>query len=100
MPMKNPAHPGTIVKHDCVEAMGLSVTAAAKALGISRPALSNLVNGNAGISPEMAIRLEKAGWSTADTWIRMQAEYDLAEARKHQDEIKVERIEREPTAAY
>ncbi len=98
MPMKNPVHPGRIVKHDCLEPLGLTVTAAAGVLGVSRPALSNVLNERAGISPEMAIRLEKAGWSTADTWLRIQLAYDLAEARKHEDEIKVERYEGEPAA--
>jgi antitoxin HigA-1 len=96
MPMKNPVHPGRIVKHDCLEPLGLTVTAAAEALGIARPTLSNMLNEKAGISPEMAIRLEKAGWSTADTWLRMQMAYDLAQAREHEDEIEVERISREP----
>ncbi len=98
MPMKNPIHPGLIVKHDCLEPLGLTVTAAAEALGVSRSTLSNVLNGRAGISPEMAIRLEKAGWITADTWLRMQMAYDLAQARKHEDEIKVQRIDREPVA--
>ena len=67
MPMKNPPHPGLSVKIDCLEPLGLSVTDAAKMLGVSRAALSRLVNAQAAVSPEMAIRFEKAGWSTADT---------------------------------
>ena len=65
--MKNPVHPGRIVRHDCLEELGLSVTEAAKALGVSRQALNNIVNGKAGISPEMAIRLTKAFGSTPET---------------------------------
>jgi antitoxin HigA-1 len=99
MPMKNPVHPGHIVKHDCLEPLGLSVTDAAKVLRVTRQALNNIVNGKAGISPEMAIRLEKAFGSTADTWLRMQANYDLAQARKHEASIKVVRYESEQTSA-
>ena len=93
MPMKNPAHPGGVIKHDCLEPLGLSVTDAAKVLRVTRQALNNVVNGKAGISPEMAIRLEKAFGGTADTWLRMQANYDLAQARKHEARIKVERYD-------
>ena len=93
MPMKNPIHPGRIVKHDCLEPLGLTVTAAAKVLRITRQALNNLVNERAGISPEMAIRLEKAFGSTADTWLRLQAAYDLAQARKREASIKVRRYD-------
>jgi addiction module HigA family antidote len=96
--MKNPVHPGFIVKHDYLDSLGMTVTAAAEALGVSRPTLSNVLNGRAAISAEMAIRLEKAGWGTADMWLRMQMAYDLAEARRHEDKIKVQRIGREPVA--
>src|SRR5438270_7197995 len=72
MPMKNPPHPGSLVKYDCIEALGLTVTSAAGALGVTRQALSNLINGYSGISPEMAIRLEKAFGGTAEGWLRMQ----------------------------
>ena len=89
MVMKDPPHPGLSVKHDCLEPSGLSVTEGAKALGISRKALSELVNCHSGISPEMAIRLSKAFGGTAEVWIRMQAAYDLAEAMKGADEIDV-----------
>jgi len=89
--MKNPVHPGLIVRHDCLEPLGLSVTEAAKVLGVSRQALNNLVNGKAGISPEMAIRLTKAFGSTPETWLHMQLAYDLAAARKHESNIKVQR---------
>lgn len=86
-------HPGEIIRHDCLDELGLNVTDAAKALGVTRNTLSRVINGHAGISAEMAIRLEKAGWSTADMWLRLQTAYDLAQARKHVDEIHVERIE-------
>jgi antitoxin HigA-1 len=92
MPMKNPPHPGEIVKCDCIEASGLSVTAAAAALGVTRQALSNLVNCSAGISPEMAIRLEKAFGGTAEHWLRMQIAFDLSQARRFESKIKVKRI--------
>ena len=94
MPMKNPPHPGLSVRHDCLEPLGLSVTEAAKRLGVSRKQLSDIVNCHAGISPEMAIRLDKAFGGGADTWLRLQAAYDLAQAMKHADEIKVERLSR------
>lgn len=91
MPMKNPAHPGRVVRRDCLEPLGLSVTDGAKVLGVTRQALNNVVNGKSGISAEMAIRLTKAFGSTADTWLRMQAAYDLAQAMKHESKIKVQR---------
>ncbi len=92
MPMKNPPHPGLSVRHDCLEPLGLNVTEAAKRLSISRKQLSDIVNCKAGISPEMAIRLDKAFGGGAETWLRLQAAYDLAQAMKHADEIKVERL--------
>src|SRR5450631_4798427 len=91
MPMKNPVHPGRLVRHDCLEPLGLSVTEGAKVLGITRQALNNVVNGKSGISPEMAIRLTKAFGSTEETWLRMQLAYDLAAARKDAGKIKVHR---------
>jgi len=91
MPMKNPVHPGRIVRHDCLEALGLSVTEGAKVLGVTRQALNNIVNGKSGISPEMAIRLTKAFGSTPETWMGIQIAYDLAAARKHENKIKVRR---------
>ena len=96
MPMKNPPHPGRIVRQDCIEPLELTVTKAAELLGVTRQTLNNLINEKAGISPEMAIRLEKLGWSTADQWIRLQAAYDLARARQHQDRIKVEPYQPHP----
>ena len=96
MPMKAPPHPGRSVKDACLEALELNVTEAAKVLGVARHTLSRVINGQAGISPDMAIRLEKAGWSSADHWLRLQAAYDLAQARKHQDRINVQRYEPHP----
>ena len=90
--MKNPLHPGLSVRNDCLEPLGLNVTEAAKRLGASRKHLFDIVNCHAGISPEMAIRLDKAFGAGAGTWLRLQAAYDLAQAMKHADEIKVERL--------
>ena len=94
MPMKNPPHPGLSVRHDCLEPLGLSVTEAAKKLGVSRKQLSGVVNGRSGISPEMAIRLDKAFGGGAETWFRLQAAFDLAQAMRHADQIKVDRLTR------
>ncbi len=91
MAMKNPAHPGRIVKNACLEPLGLSVTDGAKVLGVSRQTLTKIINGKAGVSAEMAIRLTKAFGGTADVWVRMQASYDLAQARKDESKIKVRR---------
>lgn len=90
--MKNPPHPGLTVRHDCLEPLALSVTEGAKALGVSRQALNNLVNGKSGISPEMAIRLSKAFGGTPEVWLRLQMAYDLSQARQHEDEIIVARV--------
>jgi addiction module HigA family antidote len=94
MPMKNPPHPGLSVRHDCLDPLGLSVTEAARRLGVSRKQLSDVLNGHSGISPEMAIRLDKAFGGGADTWFRLQAAYDLAQAMKKASAIKVRRIAR------
>jgi addiction module HigA family antidote len=94
MPMKNPPHPGLSVRHNCLEPLGLSVTEAAKRLGVSRKQLSDIVNGRSGISPEMAIRLDKAFGGGAETWFRLQAAFDLAQAMRHADRIKVDRLTR------
>ena len=85
MPMKNPPHPGATVLHDCIEPLGLSITDAASALGVSRNSLSELVNARRGISPEMAVRLSKAFGGSAESWLAQQSHYDLAQ-------VKVERI--------
>ena len=92
MPMKNPPHPGLSVRYDCLEPLGITVTKGAKILGVTRQALNNLVNCKAAISPEMAIRLDKAFGGGAETWLRLQATYDLAQAEKYADKIKVRRV--------
>ncbi|THJ25327.1 MAG: addiction module antidote protein, HigA family [Nitrospira sp. CG24E] len=92
MRMKNPPHPGLSVRHDCLEPLGLSVAEGAKVLDITRQTLSNVVSGKAGISAEMAIRLEKAFGGGAETWLRMQAAYDLAQMEKRVGKIKVRRV--------
>ncbi len=94
MPMHNPPHPGLSVRSDCLEPLGLSVTAGARVLGVTRQALNNLVNGKSGISPEMAIRLDKAFGGGAETWLRLQVAYDLEQVRKHAGAIKVKRVSR------
>ncbi|HEX9843612.1 MAG TPA: HigA family addiction module antitoxin [bacterium] len=94
MTMKSPPHPGRSMRLDCLEPLGLSVTAAARHLGVSRKQLSDLLNGHAGISPTMAIRLDKAFGGGAETWLRLQAAYDLAQAMKHAGKIKVRRLAR------
>jgi addiction module HigA family antidote len=94
MVMKNPPHPGLSVRHDCIEPLGLTITAAAKALGVTRQTLNNLVNGNSGVSADMAIRLDKAFGDGAEAWLRLQMAYDLAQARLHGADIKVEPVGR------
>ena len=91
--MKNPPHPGLSVRHDCLEPLGLNVADAAKKLGVDYEELSAIVNGQAGISSEMAIRLDKAFGGGATTWYRMQAAYDLAQAMQKATETRVERID-------
>ncbi len=98
MLMKNPPHPGRVVRQECLEPLGLTVTAAAKGLGVTRKALSELLNGRAGISPEMAIRLAKAFGGRAEVWLGMQTDHDLARAMKRAGRIKVARITRERLA--
>jgi addiction module HigA family antidote len=90
--MHNPPHPGEIIKELCLEPLNLSVTDAAKGLGVTRKALSELINGHSGISPEMAIRLERAFGSTAETWLKMQLEYDLWRAKERSGALKVTRF--------
>ena len=90
--MKNPPHPGLAVRHDCIEPLGLTVTEAARRLGVSRKQLSDLVNCHAGISPEMAIRLDMAFGGGASTWYRMQAAYDMARAMERLDGLEIERL--------
>ena len=88
MPMTNPPHPGEIVRCECLEPLRLTVTRAAKGLGVSRQTLSELVNERAGISVEMAIRLSKSFGSTAETWLGLQTAYDLAKARSKKIEVE------------
>ena len=88
MTMKNPVHPGRIVR-GAIADLDVSVTAAAAALNVSRPALSNLVNGKAGMSPEMAVRLSKVSGSTPGFWLRLQMNYDLAQVEQRADSIVV-----------
>ena len=92
MPMKNPPHPGDFIRTEIVEPAGLSVTAAASALGVSRPALSSLLNGRADLSGDMALRIEKAFGVKMDTLMRMQAAYDIAQTRKREKQIHVRRV--------
>ena len=92
MAMKNPPHPGLAVRHDCIEPLGLTVTEAARRLGVSRKQLSDLVNCHAGISAEMAIRLDKAFGGGAETWYRMQAAYDMARAVERVGALQIERV--------
>jgi len=90
--MKNPPHPGLLVRVDCLEPHGLSVTEAAKILGVSRSALSNLVNENADLSWDMAIRLAKAFGGTPDGWMRLQLQYDTAQVEERAKHIKVKTV--------
>jgi antitoxin HigA-1 len=92
MRMKKPPHPGRIVRQECIEPLGLTVTEAAKRLGVTRQALNNLVNGKGGISAEMAVRLSKAFGSSPEGWLGMQMEYDLAQVEKEAHNIKVKRV--------
>lgn len=91
MPMKNPPHPGKGIKYD-IEALGLTVAEATKGLGVTRQQLYNVVNGKSAISAEMAVRLEQAIGSTADMWLRMQANYDLAQIRLRKSGPKLKRL--------
>ena len=92
MPMKNPPHPGGFIRTEIVEPAGLSVTAAAVALQVSRPALSSLLNGKASLSGGMALRIEKAFGVKMDTLMRMQSSYDIARTREREKEIRVRTV--------
>src|SRR2546427_7818202 len=92
MPIKNPPHPGAFIRTEIIEPAGLSVTAAAAALQVSRPALSSLLNGKAGLSGDMALRIEKAFGVRMDTLMRMQSSYDIAQTRKRAKKIRVRPI--------
>ena len=89
MPMKNPPHPGEIIRDLYIEPLGLTITQAAAGLGVSRKTLSLLLNGHAGISPEMAIRLSKAFGRTPEGWLQLQMQYDLAQINRRADDIQV-----------
>lgn len=91
MSMKNPVHPGLLVK-ECLDDLGLSVAEAAAGLGVTRQQLHNVIAGRSAVSPEMAFRFEKALGSTADTWLKMQMNFDLAQVRKRNQEITVSRL--------
>jgi addiction module HigA family antidote len=92
MKIKNPPHPGIIIKQECLEPLELSITRAADILGVTRLTLSNVVNGKNGVSPEMAIRLSKAFGSSPEVWLGLQMDYDLAQAEKKSSRIKVKKV--------
>ena len=98
MAMKNPPHPGLSIMETCLRPLGLNVSQAARILGVARHTLSRVLHGHAGISPEMALRLEKAGWSNAEFWLRRQTSYDLAQVRRKEDQLKVEHYRPRTTA--
>jgi addiction module HigA family antidote len=93
MRMLNPPHPGTFIATEIIKPLGLSIVAAAKVLGVSRPALSNLLNGHAGLSGDMALRIEKAFGLKMDTLMRMQSSYDIARTRERQNTIRIRRYQ-------
>ncbi len=90
--MHNPPHPGEVLKKLCFDPLGLSITKAAKALGVSRTTLSNLLHGRTGITPEMAVRLSIAFDTTAESWMNQQVQYDLWQAKQHRRELHVKRL--------
>lgn len=92
MLMYNPPHPGEVIKELCLEPLGISVTAAAKGLGVSRKTLSALLNGRSGVSPKMAIRLSIAFDTSAESWLNQQSQYDLWRAEQHRDDLQVTRL--------
>jgi addiction module HigA family antidote len=92
MNMHNPPHPGEVLRELCIEPLGLTVTAAARSLGVSRKTLSAILNERAGISPEMAIRLSKAFDTTAESWLNQQMQYDLWVANQSLGDLKVDRL--------
>ena len=96
MPMKNPSHPGRIIRTGYLEPLSLSVAEGAKVLGVTRQALNNEVAGRSAISAEMAVRLSKAFGTVPELWLRLQMNYDLAEIRERESEIAVERYSRAP----
>ena len=92
MLMHNPPHPGEILKELCLEPLGVSVTEAAKALGVSRKTLSSIINAKSGISPEMAVRLSIAFDTSSESWMNQQTQYDLWQAEQHRKELRVKRL--------
>jgi addiction module HigA family antidote len=92
MKMHNPPHPGEVLKTLCLEPLGLTVSDAARALGVSRKTLSGIVNGRVGISPEMAVRLSLAFDTTAESWLNQQVQYDLWQVEKRRDSLRVKRL--------
>jgi antitoxin HigA-1 len=92
MPMKDPSHPGEMIRDICIEGLKLNITEAAVALGVTRTALSQLINKKASVSPEMAVRLSKAFGSTPGFWLRLQLNYDLAQIEKRASQIEVQRV--------
>ena len=90
--MHNPPHPGEIIRELCLEPLGLSVTETAESLGVSRKTLSSILNGRAGISPEMAIRLSIAFDTSPESWLNQQSQYDLWQAEQNRDSLKVRRL--------
>lgn len=92
MAMKNPPHPGRVVLQECIEPLELTITEAAEGLGVTRNTLSRLVNGRNGISPEMAVRLSKAFGGSAESWLRQQMNYDLAQVKRESKEIRVKKF--------
>ncbi len=92
MLMHNPPHPGEILKELCLEPLGVSITEAAEALGVSRKTLSSIINGKAGISPEMAVRLSIAFNTSSESWLNQQTQFDLWQAEQHRKELRVKRL--------
>ena len=92
MLMHNPPHPGEVLKELCIEPLGLTVTKAAEALGVSRKTLSSILNGKSGISPEMAVRLSIAFNTSSESWLNQQSQYDLWKAEQHRNELHVIRL--------
>ena len=92
MKMHNPPHPGEILRELCIEPLGISITEAAEALGITRKTLSSILNGRSGISPEMAVRLSLAFSTSSESWLNQQAQYDLWEAEKRRKKLNVRKL--------
>ncbi len=92
MKMHNPPHPGEVLRSRCLEPLGLTITEAARAMGVSRKTLSSILNGRAGISPEMAIRLSLAFDTSAESWLNQQLQYDLWRAERNRKKLRVARL--------